>query len=156
MEILTIISHVAMQCGTTRWSKVSARFRRFVWQRIGFCSIALRPWEFCKIGNLFVAMEFSATTNFADHPAGARGRETFIRSYRYCRSFFHANGCKMRKFRGYLRRVVRKLPAPLYSFLLLPLTKPHASTAIFYYAAFASRFHERGVAFKEINQSYTE
>ena len=88
------------------------------WQRIGFCSIALRSWEFCKIGNLFVVMEFSATTNFANHPAGARDRETFIRRYRCCRSFFHANGCKMRKFRGYLRRVVRKLPASLCSFLL--------------------------------------
>jgi len=141
MEILTTISYV-MQCDTTQRSKVSARFRRFVWQRIGFCSIALRPWEFYKIGNLFVVMEFSATTNFADHPATAKLSFVVIV---VATAFFTRNGCKMRKFRGYLRRVVQKLPAPLCSLLLLPLTKPHASTAIFYYAAFASRFHEHGM-----------
>lgn len=104
-----------------RWSKVSGRFRRLATNRILFYRIAS---EFYKIGNLFVAMEFSATTNFADHPAGARATAKLsfavvVFFFFFCE--FRANECKMRKFRGFLRHVVQKLPAMLCSLLFLPL-----------------------------------
>lgn len=100
---------VTSRCSAVRCSGQKFRADFAVWQRIRFCSITLRSCEFYKIGNLFVAVEFSAMTNFTNYPAGMRDRETFVRRYRSCRSFFfanRANGCKMRKFRGYLRRVV--------------------------------------------------
>lgn len=76
VETLITINHDVVRC-SAGGRKFPADFA--VWRRIGFCSIASHPYEFYKIGNLFVAMEFSATTNSKDHPAGcARPRNFYL------------------------------------------------------------------------------
>lgn len=150
---------VTSWCGAVRLRCSGQKFRAdfAVWRWIGFCSITLRSCEFYKIGNLFVAVEFSATTNFADYSAGARDRETFGRRCRCYRSFFsnRANGNKMSNFRGYLRRIVQKLwQCYVASSIYLP-KKPIGTCRdiLLRHTYFAI---SRVLMSKEINQSYAE